>query len=89
TCAVGSYASGAFGLKDMAGNVWEWVQDWYGAYPSSTSKNHAGPSSGSYRVCRGGGWGRSDPSGLRGAGRLSVAPGRRDIGLGFRCARTR
>jgi formylglycine-generating enzyme required for sulfatase activity len=89
TCAVGSYASGAFGLKDMAGNVWEWVQDWYGAYPSSTSKNHAGPSSGSSRVCRGGGWDVNDPSWLRGAFRGCRTPDIRLGNLGFRCARTR
>jgi formylglycine-generating enzyme required for sulfatase activity len=89
TCAVGSYASGAFGLKDMAGNVWEWVQGWYGDYPSSVSRNHAGAFSDSSRVCRGGCWVINAPTGLRGAYRLDVASGNRSSGLGFRCARTR
>ena len=40
----------------MYGNVWEWVQDWYGQYVSGPAVDPAGPSSGSYRVHRGGGW---------------------------------
>ena len=89
TCEVGTYPAGAFGLRDMAGNVYEWVQDWYGDYPSSVSKNHAGPSSGTDRVRRGGSWFNNDPSLLRAAYRSILAPGRRNDSLGFRCVRPR
>lgn len=55
TAAVGSYPSGAspYGCQDMAGNVWEWVQDWYKSYPNSSSPFDY---TGSYRVLRGGSW---------------------------------
>jgi len=57
TTSVGSYRPNAFGLYDMHGNVWEWCYDWKRDYSSGTHTDPQGPSSGSYRVLRGGSWG--------------------------------
>ena len=60
TTSVGSYPGGAsrFGVEDIAGNVWEWCQDWYteNYYPQAPSHNPAGPDRGPGRVVRGGSW---------------------------------
>ena len=56
THAVATKAPNELGLYDMSGNVWEWVQDWWSYYSSDAQTNPAGPTTGSLRVVRGGGW---------------------------------
>ena len=53
---VGTKAANELGLFDMSGNVMEWCQDWFGNYRDNAQTNPQGPSSGSYRVIRGGDW---------------------------------
>ncbi len=83
---VGGKRANAWGLHDMTGNVWEWVWDWNGSYPSGTSADPMGPSAGSYRVLRGGSWGNY-PRYARVANRYSNDPGYR-YNLGLRLARS-
>jgi uncharacterized protein (TIGR02996 family) len=87
TCKVGNYKPNQFGLFDMHGNVWEWCSDWYAAdyYGKSPPQDPPGPSEGSLRVSRGGGW-SSLGQGCRSADRSGLAPAYRYDYLGFRVA---
>jgi len=87
THSVGQKRPNAWGLYDMHGNVWEWVQDVNGAYASAPFTDPLGPPLGSDRVFRGGAF-SSDARGCRSASRSRTKPERRNVFLGFRLLRT-
>jgi formylglycine-generating enzyme required for sulfatase activity len=89
TEAVGSYSANAYGLYDMAGNLWEWVADTYAVdyYAGSPSENPEGPLDGEQKVIRGGSWADSEQDALRVANREREIPTAGSTGIGFRCVR--
>jgi formylglycine-generating enzyme required for sulfatase activity len=89
--AVDSHEAGKspYGLHHMAGNVAEWVQDWFGFdyYAYMPERNPPGPTSGRYKSVRGGSW-KSHRVMLRAATRGGSAPDQRSATIGFRCAQS-
>lgn len=78
-----------YGLRHMAGNAAEWVEDWFGIdyYMTMPERNPSGPATGRYKVARGGSW-KSTPALLRAATRSGAPPEQRSSTIGFRCARS-
>jgi formylglycine-generating enzyme required for sulfatase activity len=91
THPVGQRAPNAWGLYDVLGNVWEWVWDWYGPYPTGAVSDPVGPGSGRFRILRGSGYNgflRTVRLAFRYHGQYGVAPTYRGRDTGFRLVRT-
>ena len=86
THRVGGKAANALGLYDMSGNVFEWVEDWFGEYSSAAQTDPLGPVDGANRVFRGGAW-KNYPTGLRSSNRHISIPNGAARYIGFRVAR--
>lgn len=86
TTRCGIYPPNGYGLYDMAGNVWQWVLDWYEPHYDSNARfdNPAGPSQGQLRVLRGGSWLAADVRMLSCTHRHKVPPDTYSYGIGFR-----
>lgn len=74
-----------WGLRAMAGSVWEWVEDRHGPYPGGPQTDPRGPATGEARVIRGGGWTSLAPAELRATARAAMAPDEQVSDVGFRC----
>lgn len=87
---VGKYPPNRYGLFDMAGNVWQWVEDWYerNYYGISPIRNPKGPETGMYKVFRGGGWSDEEERNLMPSNRNYTDPVERSLTISFRCAKS-